>query len=269
MAALAGYRASGWSVGERLAEVIASRLRELERLPEVVVQTYARRYGRALAGLAGIPMALAMFSSSANRELGETATHLLMAAWPAMAVAYLLGRGLGPMVLRHRLRLALAREGSVHHRLAGLEELGTSADVARRLVMTLEPWSLGLPLAALSLLMPLTLHLPFGVYFSVTGNAEFSTWIVLSAVIVGHAHLFLAVAAAHFAWKLRRRHPDELKNYGWKAYGLTVLVSGVPGVVLLALPPVITAVTGLIFVPAMFAWARNAALREREVVLIE
>ena len=269
MAALAGYRASGWSVGERLAEVIASRLRELEQLPEVVVQTYARRYGRALAGLAGIPMAMAMFASSADKELGETATHLLMAAWPAMAVAYLIGRSFGPMVLRRRVRLALAREGTAHHRLAGLEELGTSADVARRVAMRFEAWSLGLPLAALSLLMPLTLHLPFGIYFWVTGDGSFATWIVLSGIIVGHAHLFLAVAAAHFAWKLRRGNPDALKNYGWKVYGLTVLVSAVPGVVLLALPPVVTALTGLIFVPAMFAWARHVAAREREVLHME
>src|SRR5262245_31616922 len=100
--ATAFYRASDGSMGARLADLLAVRLQEVDHLPEPVAQLYARRYGRALAGLTGVTMGLAMFLSSAHEGLRDAnvPTVLLFAAWLFTLAAYFLGGSLGPSVLR-------------------------------------------------------------------------------------------------------------------------------------------------------------------------
>jgi hypothetical protein len=269
--ALAGfYRASGWSVGERLAALIAERRNELASLPGQLVQIHASRVGRVAAGAVGVLMGLGMFLSAAHEGIREEnySTLILILAWVAMLVAYTLFVLNAPALLRHRLRGAFRMSGKPHHDLARLEELGDSTLAARRIVTALERWSIALPLMAVSLLAPLTLHLAFCAVVGWPDSESFSLWIGLSGMIVGHAHLFLAAASARFAWKLSRSQPHELVRYGWGIYGLTVAVSAVPGIVFLALPPALTALTGLCFVPLMFGWARRTVSRERELLAL-
>jgi hypothetical protein len=67
-----------------------------------------------------------------------------------------------------------------------------------------------------------------------------------------------------FARNLRRaRGTPQLVGGGWAAYGWTCLAGAVPGFLLLGVPPLLVAVTGLTFIPASFWLARRAVLRER------
>ena len=47
------------------------------------------------------------------------------------------------------------------------------------------------------------------------------------------------------------------------AYRITVGVSAVPGVLLLALPPIIAGATGILFIPFMFASMQRRLMHER------
>jgi hypothetical protein len=108
--------------------------------------------------------------------------------------------------------------------------------------------SLALPLIGMSLVMPLTLHAVISLFLhDATG---FEEWTRMSLVVVGHAHLALAALAGTAAWRMAR---GEQHLSGMKILFITVGVSCVPGVILLALPPVIVLATGLVFVPAMIA----------------
>src|SRR5260370_38098921 len=84
----------------------------------------------------------------------------------------------------------------------------------------------------------------------------YDEWIRVSVLIVGNAHIALAVCAFLFARRLHRSSLEEMHcrfHALWlKALGITVLVSAAPGVLLLAIPPVLTFVTGIAFVPGLF-----------------
>jgi hypothetical protein len=137
----------------------------------------------------------------------------------------------------------------------------------------LERWSLALPLAATSLLAPLTLHFLF---YSVVApepfatNLNFDAWIGISAIVVGHAHLALVAMCVRFARKLAAASHQELDELrAFPSWGQALLVAmgtaAMPGILLWAIPPVLAAVTGVVFVPAMFILARRRALADRMV----
>lgn len=145
-----------------------------------------------------------------------------------------------------------------------------------RALWSLETWSLALPLVACSLLGPLFLHsLVWAVLGTMADKADvasgFAVWITFAAVIVPHAHLALAVHAVRFARRLARTSTDalsktELRKAWQNGLGLAVLCAAIPGIVLFAVPPVITAVTALVLVPAMYRAAWNAHHAERAIV---
>ena len=130
------------------------------------------------------------------------------------------------------------------------------------------------PLAALALLAPLTLHY---LYYLATeapvARGSFDGWIGLSIAVVGHCHLLLAVLCWRFARRVRRRSAAELGHApardGWVALGLVTLASLVPGVALLGIPVLLVAVTGLLFIPAMFHWASLRVRRERHALALD
>ena len=141
--------------------------------------------------------------------------------------------------------------------------------VMDRKLSRLETWSSALPLAAASLLTPLALHFVFGaLVFGPQTTESFGGWIQCSVVIVGHAHLVLVGLSIRYARKMRRLSMQELdamkvgREWG-KAWGFTVLASCVPGIVLLGVPPAISALTSILFVPLMFIGIRRVILRER------
>lgn len=113
------------------------------------------------------------------------------------------------------------------------------------------------PAVGVSLTLPLTLHLPVVVLGY--GARAFDAWCVLSLVVVGLPHLALAILAAGRAHALA--HGRDARS-PWRIYASVVLVSFTA--VILVLPPILVALTGLPFVPLLAAMAPLAA-RERAI----
>jgi hypothetical protein len=58
----------------------------------------------------------------------------------------------------------------------------------------------------------------------------------------------------------------KYKGIVWKYYGWVVLASVVPGIVAIAIPVLLTAVTGLVLIPLMFHSALRKTLNERAIL---
>lgn len=107
--------------------------------------------------------------------------------------------------------------------------------------------SLTLPAAGLALLLPITLHMPIALLLG--GSAAFDRWCTWSVAIVGHAHIVLAVLAAHRAAGLCDEEPERgsgrVVRSAAASYLITILVSVVPFGLRAVIPPLLIAVTGL------------------------
>jgi hypothetical protein len=274
------YRSIDYLVAQRfdeLAETRADQIVELEPLRRV----YARRAGRTFAGLVGTAFGLWMFIDAlvvafSDGRIWDGAsndgklTEILLWSWPAMIVAYFIARTKGRRRIDARLAEPVEPTGDAAADLARLE----STDPRRLLVSMVrsrERWSVAMPLVALSLLTPLTLHWIVGQLIASSSNGplkarDFDEWITVSTIIVGHAHVVLAICAIVYASKLRMRTSAEFSPHGgWvAALGITVLASGLPGVFLLVIPPILVALTGLVFVPAMYLVITRRVADERQ-----
>jgi hypothetical protein len=268
-----------------LEPVLLQRVSELRRqrehdavLSRMARRIAARRIGRSLAGFAGTMMggvaflvAVASFlSSPESRSDRIAATVLLLAAWP---LAILVG-GTSRLVARGLLSLGarIPLTGHPSTDLARLEARDPLRE-AREAAMAWERASVALPLAALSLLAPLTIH--FVVYTMLKGSGgggaatldDFGSWVALSALLVGHAHAALLIGSVIWARRLRARPTAELGQGVNQAWGKVLLVSigcaCLPGIVLIGIPPVLVAVTGLLFVPVMFVVTVRILAAER------
>jgi hypothetical protein len=201
----------------------------------------------------------------------RAATVLLLSAWPVAIAAALVGRVLARLVLADRLELPLRLTGDLSVDLARLEAYDPLRSTCE-LAMRWERGSAAMPLAAVSLVAPLTIHWLVWLGLSMphledTRMADFGTWIAVSALLVGHAHLALLVAAVRWAFSLRARETSTLRAGVHRHWGIALLVAiGVaclPGVVLVGLPPILVGVTGLLFVPFMFVGTARCIARER------
>jgi hypothetical protein len=132
--------------------------------------------------------------------------------------------------------------------------------------------SAALPLAAASLLAPLSLHWIVWCLLNMPNigarsAADFGSWIGLSVVLVGHAHIALLVAAVQWTRTLRAVPTAHLRNGLSRAWGLalavTVGVACLPGILLMGIPPILVAVTGTFVVPVMFVTTVRNVERER------
>lgn len=112
-----------------------------------------------------------------------------------------------------------------------------------------ESWLL--PAAALALLLPITLHLVVALASGHAGT-DFDRWVRASAIITGLAHLMFAGLCMLRAHQLLRREPAISPG---KILGAVVATSCVPFVVLLAIPPVLVALTGAPLLPLLRAMA--------------
>ena len=183
------------------------------------------------------------FSDVAQRA-NDTAPHqrtLLFSVWCAAALIYLL--------VHQVVRVTRPRD-VVDCRTAGA--------------------SLALPLAGASLLLPLTIHALVGKLMGVDGHAS-DGWVVVSLVVVGHAHLVLAFVAARAGWRMGASSANGgtiVTSSPWRALAWTTAAAGVPGMVLYAIPPLLTFATGLVFVPAMYALAHHIALRDSDLLRV-
>jgi hypothetical protein len=270
------YRSLEPVLVQRVTELRALRERDAV-LVDVARGVAARRIGRSLAGGVGVAMAGLAFTVSLltfsvqgdDGPLRATSTLLLLAAWPAALAVGLLGRIAARGVLAADVRVPMTGDAAAD--LARLE----ARDPLRETVAAAMHWerrSAALPLAALSLLAPLTIHwvVYAGMSLSSLGEStleDFGTWMSLSVLIVGHAHLALLVAAVRWAARLRAMPTEELQLTTHRAWGAALLVSVgiacIPGIVLLAIPPVLVALTGLLFVPLMYVVTARKLAVER------
>jgi hypothetical protein len=268
-------------VGSRLAELThAGAVIDLARPKlEAIV---AKRVARTLAGVVGIVGAFAtvliafLESDYPNEEWG---TYVLLASSSAAIVTYLAVRLLlrsGDHLLRRSrpLPTLATLSGRLDADLATLDALDPVRQWLSRLAGTRgkhEAFVRAVPLIAISLLTPLTLHWLFSFLLTAQGARDFAVWIKISAVVVGHAHLALAYLSYRFTTKLARSSTAEIEAMSihgeWgKTLGITVLVSAVPGILALAVPPILSAITGLVFIPVMFILTRNQVLEERAML---
>jgi hypothetical protein len=262
------YRDSLEGARLRYAELL-SRAGEGPSL-SAVSRVYAARAGRVWAGVAGIAGAGGLVGAAIvdglhpyASQIQPTPTLVLMLCWPLMVVAYVVGALCAD--LRARRVATPRRTGDVHADLARLEEADPAAEVRARA----RKWawaSVALPMMAVAFLAPLSLHLLVALFYS-GGLQGYDKWIEMSLVIVGHAHVALAIFYAVFAAKACRLDAAALEaqrsRREWSIYGWVVLVSAVPGVVLFGLPPIITAVTALFFHPLLFRGMTGTMIKER------
>jgi hypothetical protein len=117
------------------------------------------------------------------------------------------------------------------------------------------------PAVGIALLLPLTLHMPIALYLS--DAAGFDMWCVFSGIFVGVAHVVFAITAGLRARALvEGREPIAVSTI----YGVAVAMSCVPGL-LVVLPPLVTAATGVPIIPLLFAMERWTK-REREAAML-
>jgi hypothetical protein len=245
----------------------------------------ASRIARALAGSVGtlsgvcvFVFALASFKAFGGSgppfedQLYEAAEITLLGGWLAALMV-----GMVAFVAAHSTLPSDPNQASGDAvdpltELVALEKhdpLREMREVARRWEFA----ALATPLTALSLLAPLTLHWLVDVLFlgGASSDSGFrSNWIPMSALIVGHAHLALVIACVWWARSLRKREAVEVRlaiTKSWAtAMAVTVATAAVPGIALLAIPPILVALTGLVFVPWMFRATASVLMQEREML---
>jgi hypothetical protein len=237
----------------------------------------ARRIARAAAGATGLLVGGGAFLSAladfavrpsvwaAGRDSGLL-TALLLSAWPAALVVWGLTRTMAGGAIRRRVHAPLALTGDAGEDLLRLQREDSLGE-ARALAARWECAGAALPLAALSMVAPLSLHFLVRSLFAPVRVADFDGWIVLSVILVGHAHVALCICAVLWARALSERHTatlaDGLRGSMLKALFITVGVAALPGVLLMGIPPLLVLVTGLVFVPAMYAATVRCMQRER------
>jgi hypothetical protein len=281
------YRDAAEPIRREIAAKITTRRRELVDAA-ARRRLYAARVGRSAGGaamvatiLVGGPL-LAVLGRPASADK-DVLTMVLLSSWAIGLVvrqlAYLLagwrfGRWLAGLP---RVLDACATDPDPLRALARLDATPSPAAAVHRRIDRWQTAALALPMVACSLAAPLTLHYLFvlgcdaigalapGHGSSFSEIRSFDEWISVSAVVVGHAHLVLAGHALLFARRLRRlpagAAPPE--GAGWSALLWAVCASGVPGALLIFVPPVLTFLTGLAFIPLMYGAASRAFVRER------
>jgi len=276
------YRSAEEALRRRRDELLTQRQLEVATLPAVVPAVYARRRARIFAGGTGIACAIFMAASAALRRDGLTT--ILQAAWLCMVGSYLFARSASLAHVRTVLDRAFTASDSAGSDVLRFEDL-TPATVVREMAERLEWWSVALPMTALALLVPLSLHYAVAAMLrvSVPDGRDFDGWISLSLLFVGHCHVVLAYQAWRFARALRGT-PDVFTvgliadRSGWQAWGVTIASSLVAGVLLLVVVPIagialvvvapaVVAATGLAFIPTMFS-RMGRRIREERLLLI-
>jgi hypothetical protein len=280
------YRSSDAVVRERIEVLRAARSDPAYEADFALARgVAASRIARAFAGSVGtlcgvgvFAFALASFEACGGRgplcegQLCEGAEIALLGGWLVALMVGMVAFVGAHSTLRSDPNEASVDAGDLWTELATLERhdpLREMREVARRWEFA----AVATPLTAISLLAPLTLHWLVDVLFlggASSDNGFRTNWIPASAIIVGHAHLALVIACVWWARSLRRREAVEARlaiNRSWgTAMAVTVATAAVPGIALLAIPPILVALTGLVFVPWMFRATASVLMREREML---
>jgi hypothetical protein len=261
------YRDADEALRLRRDELAAVRQLEAASLPDAIAAVYGRRRARLDAGIAGIACAAVLAVAAAARHTGLTT--ILHASWICMAAVYFFSREASRHHVRHAVLRTFSPTAGVEEDVLRMSEL-RPAGVVKILAEEIEWRSVWVPMAALALVIPLTLHylVAAGLHVSVPDAHDFDRWISLSLLCVGHCHLVLCWQAWRFARAVQRERDSLVVGLladraGWHAWGVTIASSVVAGLLLLMVVPVagvalvivapaVVAATGLAFIPAMF-----------------
>lgn len=186
---------------------------------------------------------------------------VLLTGWPALVVA---SRARGyphagqpPLDLRYVIGgtwLAAAVAGAVAYALAA----GLRLSLRRR---ALFHTSLVLPVAAIALMLPITLHglVALGIGVRVR---DFNEWVAGSAVFAGIAHLVFAALSMVRVYRLA----DGRRAMGpGRIFWITVVVSGVPFALIYLIPPALVALTGVPILPLLHGMQALVDRERREI----
>ena len=225
---------------------------------------HSHRRARIWAGGAGLVGFLALILAVLLD--GQCAAYILLGTWLATGLSY----GVAHRVTRWRIHAMDRRRGAISDDpLVDVARLERGGCIEQMLWSThrLEAPSFILPLVALTLLTPLSAHMLIGTTVLGLNLYSFNAWVLISLLLVGHAHITLLVLAVMHVLRVRAeldsRAPVQGAARGFWALLWTVAASSIPGAVLLCIPPMLVALTGLLFVPWMFHWASRCAQRER------
>ncbi len=265
------YRDAELYLRDRRDELAAQREAELEQAWPDVARVYARRVGRISAGVFAIGAAALLVVLAVRRYAERDASHItltpvLLGSVLLAPVAYVLGWAIARVHFRfHRVGFELTGNAIVD--LGHLEHDSRRTSIIRR-ASRLEHASVAATLAGWALLTPLTLHLLVAFARAESWSQcvrSFDDWIDMSLVLTGVAHITLALLGWRYADKLRAwdHEREDAPGGPWAAWGLTILASCVPGIIALGIPPMIVAVTGVLFIPATFNFMRWRVSQER------
>jgi hypothetical protein len=266
----AAYRSLEPVLSDRIERARERQAREWparEAARRVAARRIARAVGGATAlffGVAAFACTILMFADGSRRS-SEQVLAVLLCAWPAGLVAWAIARTAAGVAFGRRVHAPFGLTGDVGEDLLRLQREDSLAD-ARALAARWQRAGAALPLAALSIIAPLTIHFVVWCLLAPHEVLDFGEWIAMSVVIVGHAHVALCVCAVVWANRLCRYETSELNvvQPSWaRSLFITVGVACVPGLLLLAIPPLLVFVTGLVFVPAMYGATLRCMVRER------
>lgn len=287
---MSAYREGFGPIEQRRAEVALVRVRVAESAADIddVVSARMARLVGGLVGLVGLLLLVPVFLALPRPDGGSSfvSVWFLGTIVAALASTFVFRRAHAVLQKVRARRAARQRPHEAAellraHDLPAIEAWNPWPRVSSRL-SALEAPSLVVPLVFASFVMPLLAHallyLPLavamGAYEPLTG---FSSWIAVSAVVVGHAHAALAICAGRYGAKIARAATTELTDEerirqqtgatrDWvKTLWIAVGVASVPGVVLLAVPTILAIVTGLAVIPLMFGVAKRTLLHERMI----
>ncbi len=283
----AAYRDVSVLLEDRLARFRRRRAEEHEA-DEIAAKVFAAREGRIAGGAVGASLAVAMFLEAVAARLSdqdaEGSVLLLPSGWIAAVVAMAVARAWALARATRALRREPVLTGDA---LVDLPLIGAADPLGelRARAIARETKSVAFPLAALSLLGPLTIHGAIClVIWMATGAAgevrDFGFWIATSAVLVGLAHAALVLQVVLWARSLRRRETARLRDKLHSAWSKALLITGgvalVPAIFIawgeelapfVVIPPILVLLTGVLFLP--FAYLGAARCLEQERVALD
>lgn len=194
-------------------------------------------------------------------------TTVLLGTWPVAGVVFVVARAWARRTFERRMLAPIAATGNVHDDLERARRFDPGQH-AMRMLVAMEPGSMAPMLTGVAVLLPLTLHFFAGLVLS-ADIGDFDSWIAISAITVGHCHVILAVRAwrhgKHLAMVPTMALLHRSYDPGWKTYAIVLAASLFPGVLLMFVPVVLVALTG-VYIPLLYGWAARRIAGERDAL---
>jgi hypothetical protein len=260
---------------QRLGKRHRTAIQALRRPAEPVFMARCGRVaaGRALVGgvvaLIAAGLASLLLADHVSGRMWEDGllTAILLGTWPVAALAWLVARAWARRSFERCMLAPLEPTTDVHADLDRARRFDPGQH-AMRMLVAMEAGSMAPLLAGAAMLLPLTLHFLAGLVLG-ADIEDYDAWIAISGVAVGHCHLILGVRAWRHGKYLARVPTmallDRSYDPGWKTYGIVLAASLFPGVLLMFLPVILVAVTGL-FIPLIYGWAARRIAGERDAL---